>query len=175
MPEEYLDVVDENDRVIGKDLRSRIHSDGRWHRGVHILLSNIEGRILVQKRSMKKDKFPGAWDYSVSGHVDSGKEYDETAKRELEEELGIRGARPQRIAKFRMNYGPNDNMITVLYGANWGGGLQNVDESEIAEVTWLTKDELKGLLKREYAAKWFKEEMNWLLGGKTEAVILEKY
>src|SRR6185437_16639970 len=38
---------------------------------------------------MLKDRQPGVWDSSCSGHVDSGETYDETAVRELQEEIGL--------------------------------------------------------------------------------------
>ena len=38
---------------------------------------------------MKKDRQPGLWDSSASGHVDSGEDYDTTAVREVREEIGL--------------------------------------------------------------------------------------
>jgi 8-oxo-dGTP pyrophosphatase MutT (NUDIX family) len=45
---------------------------------------------------MSKDTFPGAWDSSSSGHVDSGEQYDACAARELREELGLVVESPPR-------------------------------------------------------------------------------
>ena len=45
---------------------------------------------------MAKDLFPGAWDSSAAGHVGAGEDYDGTALRQLEEELGCRPERPPR-------------------------------------------------------------------------------
>jgi isopentenyldiphosphate isomerase len=50
--------------------------------------------VFLQKRSLKKDTFPGAWDSSASGHVDTGEDYDACALRELREELGLKPDRP---------------------------------------------------------------------------------
>ena len=66
------------------------------HRAVHVLVFNARGEVFLQKRSLKKDTFPGAWDSSASGHVDSGEEYDACAVRELREELGLTIAAPPR-------------------------------------------------------------------------------
>jgi isopentenyl-diphosphate delta-isomerase type 1 len=86
---ELLAVVDESDRVIGTATRKEIHAKGLRHRAVHIVVLNAEGNILLQKRSAKKDLFPGWWDISVGGHVDAGEEYDAAVARELREEMGI--------------------------------------------------------------------------------------
>ena len=86
---ELLDVVDENDRVIAVKTRGEIHARGLMHRAVHILVFNGKGEVFLQKRSLSKDEQPGKWDSSAAGHVDSGEDYLECARREIEEELGI--------------------------------------------------------------------------------------
>ena len=88
MTEEIFDIVNEYDEVIGRLPRRMVHRDGHKHRAVHVLVFNSRGRIFLQKRSLTKDTFPGAWDSSASGHLDSGEDYDACAVRELREELG---------------------------------------------------------------------------------------
>ena len=60
---------------------------------MHVLVFNSRGEIFLQKRSMTKDREPGKWDSSSSGHVDSGEDYDACAVRELREEIGLHVAR----------------------------------------------------------------------------------
>ena len=96
MNEEIFDVVNERDEVIGQQRRSEVHRLGLKHRAVHVLVFNARGEIFLQKRSMEKDCFPGAWDSSASGHLDTGEEYDACAGRELFEELGWQAVRPPR-------------------------------------------------------------------------------
>ena len=43
----------------------------------------------MQRRSRSKDRHPLKWDSSAAGHVTAGENYDETAQRELREELGV--------------------------------------------------------------------------------------
>lgn len=88
MSDEYLDVVDENDRVIGRDTRKNVHDHYQIHRGVHVFVVNERGWILVQRRSLLKDYYPGYLDVSVGGQVISGETYEEAGCRELREELG---------------------------------------------------------------------------------------
>lgn len=87
--DELLDVVDDDDRVIGCAPRARVHRDGLLHRAVHIVVSNPQGELFVQQRAWSKDCQPGRWDTSAAGHVDHGEAYDEAARRELGEELGL--------------------------------------------------------------------------------------
>ncbi len=87
--EEIFDIVDSRDRVIGQAPRADVHKLGLLHRAVHILVFNASGELFLQKRSMSKDTFPGTWDSSAAGHLDTGEDYDEAALRELGEELGV--------------------------------------------------------------------------------------
>ena len=86
---ECFPVVDEHNRKIGKATRSEVHANNLRHRAVHILVFNAAGEVLLQKRSASKDRHPLMWDSSVAGHVEGDETYDETAARELKEELSI--------------------------------------------------------------------------------------
>ena len=101
MSEEIFDVVNELDEVVGKRPRSEVHRLGLMHRAVHVLVFNNRGEVFLQKRSMSKDRQPGLWDSSASGHLDSGEAYDACAIRELREEIGLRlDAPPLRLFKL---------------------------------------------------------------------------
>src|SRR5215468_11100142 len=101
MPEDIFDVVNERDEVIDSKPRSEVHRLGLLHRAVHVLVFNSRGQIFLQKRSMKKDRQPGLWDSSASGHVDSGEDYDATAVREVREEIGLVVSQvPRRLFKL---------------------------------------------------------------------------
>jgi isopentenyl-diphosphate Delta-isomerase len=99
--EDIFDIVNERDEVIGHAPRSEVHARGLLHRAIHVLVFNARGEVFLQKRSMKKDRQPGVWDSSCSGHVDSGEDYDQTALRELREEIGLGlNVPPQRLFKI---------------------------------------------------------------------------
>ena len=87
---ERFSVVDENDQVVGDAPRGEVHGNNLRHRAVHLFIFNREGELFLQKRSRWKDRHPLLWDSSAAGHVDAGEDYDETANRELEEELGVK-------------------------------------------------------------------------------------
>ena len=101
MSEEIFDVVNERDEVVGQAPRCEVHRLGLQHRAVHVLVFNARGEVFLQKRSMRKDTAPGAWDSSASGHLDQGEAYDACAVRELREELGVGLAiAPRRLFKI---------------------------------------------------------------------------
>jgi 8-oxo-dGTP pyrophosphatase MutT (NUDIX family) len=92
--DELFDVVDDQDRVTGQMARREVHRLKLRHRAVHLLVCNRAGQVFLHQRSRQKDLFPGYWDSSAAGHVGAGEDYDGTAVRELEEELGCRPAQP---------------------------------------------------------------------------------
>ena len=89
-PDELFDLVDEHDTVVGQVRRGDAHRNpALLHRSVQIMVFDSAGRLLLQRRSARKDLFPNAYCASASGHVIAGDDYLATAQRELAEELGI--------------------------------------------------------------------------------------
>lgn len=86
---EYLEVLTEDGAETGiKKERDAVHHDGDWHLSIHVWV--ISGNdVLLQKRSIKKESYPGCYDVSASGHVSFGEHVRVAASRELYEETGI--------------------------------------------------------------------------------------
>lgn len=53
-------------------------------------------QLLLQKRSLEKDSYPGCYDISSAGHIPAGVDFIPSALRELKEELGLE-AKPQEL------------------------------------------------------------------------------
>jgi len=85
---ERFPIVDKKDRILRYANRSEVHGNNLRHRAVHILIFNEAGELYLQQRSRWKDRHPLKWDSSAAGHVAFRESYDETARRELKEELG---------------------------------------------------------------------------------------
>ena len=61
--DEWFEIVDEHGKVAGKALRSECHGNPVLvHRTAHVMVFHPDGRLLLQKRSLKKDIQPGKWD-----------------------------------------------------------------------------------------------------------------
>jgi len=86
---EFLDIVDEKDRVIGKASRDEIYNKKYKHRIVHVMIHNERDEIALQLRSNKVSFCPSHWSTAVGGHVQSTESYEQAALREYMEELGI--------------------------------------------------------------------------------------
>jgi isopentenyldiphosphate isomerase len=134
--DELLDVVNDNDEVIGVRRREDIHAEELMHRAVHILLFNSQGELFLQKRSLSKDEQPGKWDSSAAGHVDSGEAYLDCACREIDEELGIVVDQPLQ-ALFKLPATPSTgNEHCMVYSYSFDGPLV-LQADEIDDGEWI--------------------------------------
>ena len=135
--EEFFDVVDGRDAVIGRASRREVHARGLWHRAVHVMVFDAAWRVLLQRRSALKDVAPRLWASSCSGHVDSGEDYDPAALRELGEEIGVYpspGTAPVRWFRVEACAATGWEFAWV-YRLRYDGPLR-LEPSEIEEATW---------------------------------------
>jgi isopentenyl-diphosphate Delta-isomerase len=88
-PDEVEDLVDPDDRVIGRVRRGDAHRDPSLiHRSAQALVFTSDGRILLQRRAATKDLFPGYLCASASGHVMAGDEYAQNRAPRVERGIG---------------------------------------------------------------------------------------
>jgi len=141
MNEEIFDVVNERDEVVGQKPRNEVHRLGLMHRAVHVLVFDRRGRIFLQKRSLTKDRQPGLWDSSASGHVDAGEGYDACAMRELGEEIGLkRAAPPKRL--FKLTASPQTDQEHVWVYRCEAEGPFTLHPDEIERGDWFAPEEV---------------------------------
>ncbi len=149
---EWLDVVDENDKVVGRATRQEVHKDKLIHRSAHILLLNSKDQIFVQLRSLSKDNSAGLWDTSAAGHVDSGESYLQCAVRELAEELGVVLSADDLIPVGRLPpESSNGFEFTQIYTARSDQPL-TLQAEEIDDGRWVSADQLDRWISEDRAA-----------------------
>jgi isopentenyl-diphosphate delta-isomerase type 1 len=137
--EELFDVVDMQDSVIATLPRSEVHRRKLLHRAVHVFVFRSDGAMLIHKRSATKEEFPSVWTSSCSGHVSAGETYDETAPREMFEELGIEAA-VIPIRKFDA-CPETSHEFTMFYTANSDDPILP-DAQEMTEIRWMKLAEI---------------------------------
>ena len=166
MPDELLDIVDNEDVVIDQQMRSTVHQLGLQHRGVHVFLFTPDGKMLVQTRSADRAASPSMLDCSVSEHVKAGESFLDAAIRGMREEMGVTGIEIKPLVKFRMNYGVNDNEISILYEGIVDPTFVQFDPVEIEEISYYSMDELQKMIEEGNIklCAWFVELLNWYSG-----------
>jgi 16S rRNA (adenine1518-N6/adenine1519-N6)-dimethyltransferase len=126
---ERFPVVDKNDRIVRFADRSEVHGNNLRHRAVHILIFNDAGEVYLQQRSRWKDRHPLKWDSSAAGHVNEAESYDETARRELKEELGVSVAL-RKISKIPSSERTDQEFIWLYQGTAPGDLVPSKSEIE---------------------------------------------
>ncbi len=154
--DEIIDMVDEiTGKKIGKTIsKNEAHKRGIWHSAIHILIINKDKtKVLLQKRCEQKKLYPNIWDISVGGHISTNEEPLTSAKRELQEELGLNPDNYEFIFLEKVKEELNNNIIkskefvyTYLISSDIDLKDIKVQKEEVSEVKWVTKEELNNLI-----------------------------
>lgn len=147
--EEQFETYDEEGRPTGLAPRSLVHCEGLWHRAANVFLFLPDGRLLIQRRQLDKDVYPGAWDLSAAEHLKPGETYVEGASRGLREELGLTGVALTPIGvieAFRLER-PEQGIRDFEFQQSFRGTLQarvvvTPDPAEVMETRAVDLQEL---------------------------------
>jgi len=100
--EEWLPVVDETGKIIGKAPRSLCHKGEKiLHPVVHLHVLNPNGHFYLQKRPMQKLVQPGKWDTAIGGHISFGEDLETALRREAFEEIGLENFSAKPLGSYR--------------------------------------------------------------------------
>ena len=137
---EMFVVVDKDDKILEYRSRYDCHHDKTLrHRSSGTAIFNDQGEILMIKRSSTKDLGAGTWDATSAGHVQKNETYEAAAKRELFEELGIKGNLKLHSKYLFDDY--NESEIQALYTVIYNGPF-NINPEEIETVEFVSKSKL---------------------------------
>ena len=160
MAEEQIDVLDENGNKLGVvKTRAEVHANGLWHQAAHVWIFNSKGEILLQKRSMQKESWPGLWDTSAAGHLSAGDTPKEAAIRELREELGIMAKSKDlkliMVEKISIvpKRGYYNNEFEYVYLLHWDELPKKLQSEEVESVAFVPLNIFEKELKDPEASK----------------------
>ena len=144
---ELLDVVDEDNNVIGTATKKEVLDKNLIHRGVVIFVFNSKGELFVHKRTADKIIYPSMFDMTCGGAVKSGEEFDDAAARETTEEAGIENPELQFLFddRYKSEY---DNVIAKVYKVVYDAEIK-IQKDEIVEGYFLPIPKLKELMEKE--------------------------
>jgi isopentenyl-diphosphate delta-isomerase len=146
-PDEMVDVVDEEDRVLRSVMKREAHEKGLLHRTVISEIKDAQGRwVMVKQASDKQDA--GQYVSPVGGHVTAGETEDEGLKREAMEECGLRDFKFKLIGKKIYNrtiLNRQENHYFILYEIY--SDIKIMLNEESVDYELFTEEELKDVLK----------------------------
>lgn len=132
---EEVDVVTPDDEVVGRATRAEVRERKLRHRAAYVLVFNSQGQLFVHRRAADKDVYPGYYDVAAGGVVVAGETYDDAARRELAEELGIDDARLRRCFAFRFD-DPANPLNGMVYSCTFDGAVR-LQREEIVAGEWV--------------------------------------
>lgn len=88
MDRRYI-IVDVNDEVVGVRLKSEMLHPQDIYRVSAVWVVNSLGQFLVARRSLADSSEAGKWGPSVAGTIEQGEGYEDNARKELGEEIGL--------------------------------------------------------------------------------------
>lgn len=141
MKAEWVDLVNRDNEVIGRALRSEVRQKNLLHRGIAVLVKNSRGEVYVHQRTATKDLFPSLYDMFVGGVVGSGEEYLPAALREAREELGVEVSELDFMFDH-LYEGPKNFSWIRCYEVVWDGPIRHQEE-EIQWGAWVPETELE--------------------------------
>ncbi|MGZ4762718.1 MAG: NUDIX hydrolase [Ilumatobacteraceae bacterium] len=143
MTDELVDIVDDNDMVIASVTRAEMRAKRLQHRSVGIVVLSSDGRLLIHRRSLDKDIWPGWWDIAAGGVVTAGETYEDAAQRELAEELGVADVDLHYVGQ---SHYVDDDLAALCRGYRVvHDGPFTFDDGEIVEARWVTLAELQAM------------------------------
>jgi len=146
MSDELIDIVDEDDTIVGKSLKHEAHKNKLLHRSAIFFIFDKKGRIFVNQRSDSKHFFPGYWSICFGGHIGSGETYEEAAIRECKEETGIEGE-PFYMGYFKHRHSTESENQKVFGFVT--DKEPDLDPKELQGGRFMTIQEMKEILKKK--------------------------
>jgi len=140
---DLIDVLSDSGLRTGEILpRLEIHRLGKHHRAVHLYIFNSKNEVLLQRRALTVDHYPGLFGISVTGHIGAGEYSSETVRREVQEELGIHASSLKFDFLFSffqeaiLNESYIDRQFNDVYvtRTDVDPGFVRFDRSEVSEV-----------------------------------------
>ena len=132
--EEMIKLVDEHNEEMGSVKRSYVNKMMLWHRASYIFLRGTDKQFLIQKRTMLKGYCPGYFELTTGGVVSAGEDDDESATRELHEELGVDlDLKQHKLGTFKFEDAKNHIWCNLYFVDDFKGNL-TLQESEVEAV-----------------------------------------
>lgn len=144
-PDELVDLVDGDDRVLEVVTRAEMRARGAAarHRACYVAVVTSGRELVVHRRADWKDVYPGWWDVCFGGVLGAGEAWGAAARRELAEEAGI-AADPVEVGRASWS-GSDVSLNARVYLVRHDGPFSCPD-GEVVEVATVPLRELTGWL-----------------------------
>ncbi len=139
---EWVPLIDEEGKIVGTSPRELVHNGSLWlHPVVHLHVF-YDGKLLLQLRPMTKKIQPGKWDTAVGGHITAGEKIEDSLKREVWEEIGLKdfGARLIKRYIWRSN---EEHEYVFSFRSENAGPFEPQNRSEVDDLRFFSRKEIE--------------------------------
>ena len=144
---EIIDIVDENDNIIGKAPREEVRQKILLHRCAMVFVFNSNEEIFVHLRTPTKKIYPSYYDMACGGGMGPGERYETAAYRESSEELGLKNQKLEFLFKARHKSALENSFVSV-YKTVYDGKL-TLQKEEIVSGEFMSIENLNKMIKKE--------------------------
>jgi isopentenyldiphosphate isomerase len=142
MNREKINIVDENNNIIGIKYRDEIDYKTDRYQCTGLWLTNSKGEILLAQRKLTKEKDPGMWSCAVAGTVEEGETFETNIYKEAEEEIGLRGI-PFKFGPLQKNEVPRKNFAQwFLAEVDLPVESFTLQADEVEQIAWVNPETL---------------------------------
>ncbi len=145
--DEIIQIVDRDNLELKAVSRRVMREQGLIHRASYILVFNEKHELFLQKRTATKDVYPSCWDVAAGGVVLSGESYEQSAERELEEELGVSGVSFTPL--FDQYFEEENNRVWGRIFSCVHNGPFQLQKEEVASGSFMKVSDIFELSKKE--------------------------
>ena len=148
---EIWDLYDEKGNKTGETWeRSRAKEipEGRYHIVCDILIRHRDGDFLLTLRDSRKEMYPGCWEASAGGSALAGETPEEGARREMQEETGLKAEKLELISITRK---PDSRSVVSAFIAMVDAAKDSVmlQEGETVDYQWMKLSALRKMIRDE--------------------------
>lgn len=148
---EIWDLYDEKGNKTGETWeRSRAKEipEERYHIVCDILIRHRDGDFLLTLRDSRKEMYPGCWEASAGGSALAGETPEEGARREMQEETGLKAEKLELISITRK---PDSRSVVYAFIAMVDAAKDSVmlQEGETVDYQWMKLSALRKMIRDE--------------------------
>mgnify|MGYP006433417921 FL=1 len=160
MIDDFVILVNKNDKKIGLMPKMEAHKKGALHRAFSVFIFNNKNELMIQKRNINKYHSPGLWTNTCCSHQKDGESNINAGKRRLLEEMGF-CVELNEIGSFIYNVGVDNGLIEheldyILVG-KYNGNVK-INSDEVDNWKWMSLDNIKDdiRIRSKNYTEWFK-------------------
>ena len=146
--EELVVLLDDDGRPSGQLAKSAVHHAATpLHLAFSLYLQDRDGRVLMTRRALTKQTWPGVWTNTCCGHPRLHESFPDAISRRLSDELGLAVADPRCVLpEFRYRArdasGVLENEVCPVFIGTIDSVIPVPNPGEVAEWTWTSWDNL---------------------------------